>query len=229
MTRCLPRRWPFWPSLMVALAVVAMLGLGIWQVQRAGGKKLLIAQVRANPGLPAISFPHLGPVDRSLLFRRSSVMCLRVVGWRSDAGRTKDGRTGFRQIAECATGAEGPGALIALGVAPRPGQPPHWSGGPVRGWIGEEPDRRTLTQRLTGPHVPLRPMLIAESAPVPDLAPLAPPNADAIPDNHLFYAIQWFAFAAIAALIYVLALARRQAAGQDGNDDGKQGAAPGDS
>jgi cytochrome oxidase assembly protein ShyY1 len=36
------------------------------------------------------------------------------------------------------------------------------------------------------------------------------PSPDSIPNNHLSYAIQWFLFAAAAALIYVLALRLRQ-------------------
>ena len=36
-----------------------------------------------------------------------------------------------------------------------------------------------------------------------------PPSPASIPNNHLFYAIQWFLFAGIAALIYGLALRKR--------------------
>ena len=37
----------------------------------------------------------------------------------------------------------------------------------------------------------------------------APPSPDTIPNNHLSYAIQWFLFAGIAVVIYVLALRGR--------------------
>ena len=37
----------------------------------------------------------------------------------------------------------------------------------------------------------------------------APPSIESIPNNHLAYAVQWFLFAAVAAIIYVIALRRR--------------------
>ena len=52
-------------------------------------------------------------------------------------------------------------------------------------------------------------MLIA-GEPVPGLKPLAPPNVADVPNNHLAYAVQWFFFAGIAAIIYVLALRKRK-------------------
>ncbi len=50
--------------------------------------------------------------------------------------------------------------------------------------------------------------LVAASAP-PGLEPSAPPTLASIPNNHRFYALQWFAFAAIALVIYGLALRKR--------------------
>ena len=44
----------------------------------------------------------------------------------------------------------------------------------------------------------------------PGLVASALPTPDSIPNNHLSYAIQWFLFAAIAGVIYVLALKRRE-------------------
>ena len=38
------------------------------------------------------------------------------------------------------------------------------------------------------------------------------PSMDAIPNNHRFYAVQWFLFAAMAALIYFLAVRKRMRA-----------------
>ena len=44
---------------------------------------------------------------------------------------------------------------------------------------------------------------------LPGLEASAPPSLDSIPNNHRSYAIQWFLFAGIAALIYGLALRQR--------------------
>lgn len=207
-------RIPLIPTIIVIAAVLAMIGLGVWQLQRKNEKEAAIAVAAANPGKAAISFPPFAPVDQAVLFRPSSVQCLRVVGWRTEAGKAADGATGYRYIAECATGAEGPGALVAVGVAQKPDLQPRWTGGQVQGWISQEPDHRPLLARISGPLPPLRPMLIARAAPE-GMKPVAPPSVADVPNNHLAYAVQWFLFAAVAVIIYALALRRRQ--GQPGN------------
>jgi surfeit locus 1 family protein len=203
------RRLPIMPTLIVACAVAAMIGLGIWQLTRHREKQAVLSVLSGNPARPAVSFPGFGPVPRDLLFRPSSVTCLRVVGWREEAGKAADGSTGYRAIAECATGAEGPGALVTVGVMGRPGTSPDWRGGKVEGWISEEPDHRSMLSRLAGRAVPLRPMLIARS-PAAGLKAAAPPSVGDVPNNHLAYAVQWFFFAAVAVVIYLLALRKRQ-------------------
>ena len=50
--------------------------------------------------------------------------------------------------------------------------------------------------------------LVAATAP-PGLEPSAPPSIDQIPNNHRAYAVQWFLFALIAGVIYVLAVRKR--------------------
>lgn len=202
------RRLPWLPTLIVAAAVLAMIGLGAWQLQRRSEKETMLALAAANVGKPPVAYPTTPPVPADMLFRPSSVHCLSVVGWRVEAGRAADGSTGYRQIAECTTGAEGPGALVAVGIAQKPTTRPAWNGGQVRGWIGQEPDHRSLLARMTGKATPLRPMLIAQEAPA-GLKRAAPPSTADVPNNHLAYAVQWFFFAAIAVVIYLLALRRR--------------------
>ena len=51
--------------------------------------------------------------------------------------------------------------------------------------------------------------MIVSDSPAPGLVRTAPPNPADIPNNHLSYAFQWFAFAAAALIIYVLALRTR--------------------
>lgn len=203
-------RIPVIPTIIVALAVLVMIGLGIWQLQRRGEKAQAIALAASNPAKPAIAFPRLPPVTPDLLFRASSLHCLRVAGWQVEAGRAADGSTGYRHIAQCVTGAEGPGALVAIGVTQRPDAKPDWTGGQIAGWISEEPDHRALISRIGGKASPLRPMLIARIAP-PGLKASAPPSAEDVPNNHLAYAVQWFLFAGVAVIIYILALRRRAA------------------
>jgi surfeit locus 1 family protein len=202
------RRLPLIPTIIVLLAVATMIGLGIWQLKRRGEKEAAVAILRANPDKPSVAFPKLPPVDPELMFRRSSVHCLRVTGWRREAGRATDGSMGFRAIAECSTGAEGPGALINIGVAPRADTIPQWTGGQIEGWISEEPDHRSLLSRTFGKAPPQRPMLIART-PAPGLKAATPPHIEDIPDNHLAYAVQWFLFAGVALVIYIIAVRKR--------------------
>ena len=51
-------------------------------------------------------------------------------------------------------------------------------------------------------------MLVA-ATPANGLEASAPPSLKDVPNNHLAYAVQWFLFAGIAAIIYGLALRRR--------------------
>lgn len=202
------RSLPIIPSLIVAAAVLVMIGLGIWQLQRRDEKAAMLALAAANPARPPVAYPVMPPVPAELLFRRSSVHCLHVARWRTEAGRAADGSTGYRYIAECATGIEGPGVLVAAGVGQKPDLTPRWTGGQVAGWISEEPDHRSLMVRIGGHAPPLRPMLIAARAPQ-GLKSAAPPSIADVPNNHLAYAVQWFLFAAIAPVIYLLALRKR--------------------
>jgi surfeit locus 1 family protein len=51
-------------------------------------------------------------------------------------------------------------------------------------------------------------MIVNESA-APGLKPSPLPDPSSVPNNHLSYAVQWFIFAAIALIIYGLALRKR--------------------
>ena len=104
------------------------------------------------------------------------------------------GEPGYVHIIDCATGAEGPGMSVEVGWSKEPNAKVIWAGGPVSGIIG--PDRHT------------RMRLVAGSSP-PGLEPSAPPSVASIPNNHRSYALQWFSFALIALVIYVLALRKR--------------------
>jgi surfeit locus 1 family protein len=204
-------RLPVIPSLIVALAVAAMLALGVWQLDRRNEKAALIARYTANLGLPPMAYAELAPVPAESMFRKARVTCLRVVGWRIEGGRTAAGISGYRRIAECVTGAEGPGALVDMGVTMDASRTPLWSGGAVDGVITTEPQHTSFVGRLFVRAAPLRPMLVADR-PAPGLSASAPPNPADVPNNHLAYAVQWFVFAGIAVLIYALALRRRQRA-----------------
>lgn len=187
-------KWPLVPTILVGLAVATMVGLGIWQLQRKGQKEALLAHYEAAAGLEAVTWPSVPDPGALPLFRKSALMCIKVIDIRSVSGSNAAGKPGFAHIASCQTGgAEGPGAKVAIGWSERP-QSPTWNGGPISGIIA--PDNEQLIK------------LIATDK-VEGLDMLARPSPDQIPNNHLLYAIQWFIFAAAAAIIYVLAVRKR--------------------
>ena len=189
------RRVPVIPTIIVAAAVAVMIGLGIWQLQRATWKEQLLAQYGQAQKLPPIVWPTV-PLknDQLPLFRYATGVCLRPVARHATAGENLRGETGYSQIVDCATGAEGPGMSVDIGWSKNPTAKFDWRGGPVSGIIA--PDRRTRIR------------LVAAGA-VPGLEPSAPPSLASIPNNHRSYAVQWFSFAAIALIIYGLALRKR--------------------
>ena len=89
------KRLPVIPTMVVGLAVLAMLVLGVWQLQRRGEKEALIARYIANLNLPPMAYPQLAPVPPEAMFRKARVHCLRVAGWRIEGGRTPGGQAVF--------------------------------------------------------------------------------------------------------------------------------------
>ena len=75
------------------------------------------------------------------------------------------------------------------------GQPdlaiPEWEGGAVEGIIA--PDTQHVIRLVT-------------SEPVAGLQKSQPPSIEDIPNNHMAYAVQWFLFAGIAFVIFLIAL-----------------------
>ncbi|MFN3619266.1 SURF1 family cytochrome oxidase biogenesis protein [Sphingorhabdus sp.] len=187
-------RFPVIPTILVTLAVATMIGLGIWQLQRKGEKDALLSRYEAAVGLPAVAWPAVPDPKALPLFRRSSLMCVRVIKIETVSGSNASGKAGFAHVASCQTGgAEGPGAQVAIGWSERP-QSPKWGGGPVRGVIA--PEGAQLIK-------------LVSTDPLDGLEILAEPSPSQIPNNHLLYAIQWFIFAAAATIIYVLAVRKR--------------------
>jgi surfeit locus 1 family protein len=188
------RRLPIIPTILVALAVAAMIGLGIWQLDRAREKDELIERYAAAPRQPPIEFPTM-PIGEDLpLFRRATGNCLEPVTKRVVAGQNRAGETGYVHIVHCRTGAEGPGMAVQIGWSKDPQAGAGWSGGPVSGIIAPDSEHR---------------MRLVAGDPAPGLQASAIPSVESIPNNHFMYAMQWFLFAAIAGIIYLLAVRKR--------------------
>jgi len=185
------RKLPIIPTILVALAVATMIGLGIWQLERRQQKEALLASYAAAAGKPPIGWPSIPPKEPLPLFRAATGNCLSVAGFRTAPGQSAGGEPGFLVIADCITGAEGPGLSVELGWSKNPNAGRDYRGGLVSGVIG--PDSKSR-------------MRLVAATPGPGLEASAPPSTDTIPNNHLSYAIQWFLFALVAVVIYMLAL-----------------------
>jgi surfeit locus 1 family protein len=184
----LVRRPPIVPTLVVLVAVAVMISLGFWQLRRLHEKEALLSrysQARVTP--EEIAWPR-GDAD-VLLYRRAKLTCDAVTDHSSMAGRNVRGEAGAAQTAQCVL-PDGAEALVVLGWSRQPNVAANWQGGEVHGVIAPGP------------------RLVADP-PLDGLEANAIPDPADIPNNHLSYAIQWFFFAATAAVIYVLALRKR--------------------
>ena len=196
------RRVPILATLIVAAAVAAMIALGIWQLGRARWKEDLLAQYSAAAAMPAVDLDPLldGRAQLPpLSFRRALVTC-EAQGAEADihAGRNLRDMVGQVYVIPCRPGAAGLAGRIRVNMG--------WSELP------DGPRRLSLHGVVAG-----RLSVVGEDGPVmltaataaPPLVPSQPTSIDAIPNNHMSYAFQWFFFAAAASVIYVLALRRR--------------------
>ena len=199
------RKLPVLPTLVVLLAVATMVWLGAWQLQRRAEKETLLARAAAN--LDRATVPLPAQITDALLFARVSATCASTGAWTMAAGRAVDDSTGYRHIVACRT-TDGRIVPVDKGVSTDFAIKPVWAGGPVTGTLSHAPGSTSLLDRLTGNATPPQPMIVADT-PAPGLKASRRPDPASLPNNHLAYAVQWFAFAVAAIVIYLLALRRR--------------------
>lgn len=186
-------RIPIIPTLVVVAAVATMIALGVWQLQRRDGKEALIARYsQAQTLSSSVAWPRDAATRADALFRHSGFTCERVVARGAVAGHSASGETGWAQTATCAIGG-GFEAEVVLGWARDPRQV-DWAGGTVIGFVapGANDEARLIA-----------------SPPLAGLSASAHPDPRDMPNNHFAYAVQWFIFAAMALVIYVLAVRKR--------------------
>lgn len=198
------RRVPVFATLVVIAMVGVMVALGLWQLARAEKKSAALARYDANLAAPPLVVRDR--VDLSdHLFRKAEAIC--------KPGRTRlegAGRFGFRRLAECRSLDGGQTLQVQLGTTRDLGPGTDWPGGRVTGFLTEAPDSRSVLRQAFD-RVQAGPMIVADP-PLDDLAANPRPSVSEIPNNHRSYAFQWFAFAALALIIYGLALQQRRKA-----------------
>jgi surfeit locus 1 family protein len=196
------RRWPLVPTLVVLVAAAVMIRLGFWQLDRLEEKAALIArhQQALAQDEPLAGFPGDGT---QYLYRKAGFACDEVIGWNAIAGRNAADEAGYVHVALCevddvySVGGPDFDAEVVIGWSRSPDSP-DWDGGAVSGIIARGGE---LGWRLVA------------NPPQAGLQANAIPDPKDLPNNHLAYAVQWFLFAALALVIYVLALRRKQGEG----------------
>ncbi|MDT0575249.1 SURF1 family cytochrome oxidase biogenesis protein [Croceicoccus sp. F390] len=188
------RRLPILPTIIVLAAALIMVGLGIWQYQRAGEKTALIQYYKAaGDRVDAVAFPTTDAANEASLYRRSSFSCRTVLEMGAIGATAADGTRGWGQTANCRL-ADGSEAQVMLGWMSEPTLT-NWQGGDVSGIVA--PAGRNVRLMSDPPQAGLR--------------PLAAPDPRNLPNNHMTYMVQWFFFAATALIIYGLAVRARLA------------------
>ena len=197
------RRLPLLPTLIVAAAAAVMIGLGIWQLQRAQWKDGLLVDYAVAATMPALDLDPLrvgtAPLP-PLAFRRVLITCRAEdvePEWRG--GRNRAGQGGYVALVPCRPAADGLAGRVIVNAG--------WAALPHR-------DRRLSLVGIVAGHlgadVEGEPLILTAATPSAPLAASAPARIEDVPNNHRAYAVQWFFFAGVAALIYLLALRRRR-------------------
>jgi cytochrome oxidase assembly protein ShyY1 len=187
------KRIPILPTLIVLIAVGVMIRLGFWQLERLGEKEAMLARYEAAQASGSeVRWPDSPAMVERALYHRSQVDCRAVRAPTTLSGRNASGEAGLAHFVTCID-AEGGARQVVIGWSRDPSSPA-WTGGSVTGWIAPGP------------------RLVADP-PLAGLAANARPDPRDIPNNHLAYAVQWFLFAGVALVIYVLALRGRMRGG----------------
>jgi cytochrome oxidase assembly protein ShyY1 len=191
------RRLPVLPTIIVALVAAGCIAAGIWNLGRAKFHEAELRSYQAASQLPPVAFPTAPTPNAQLpLYRYATGNCLRVVNRRTSVGESQTGEPGFAIILDCQTGAEGPGMSVQVGWSKNPNAATSWSGGVVSGEIVRDERSR---------------IRLVAATPAPGLEPNGPVKAavSVSPAQNRGYALQFFSFAAIALIIYGLAVRKR--------------------
>ena len=199
------RRLPLIPTVMTLVMLAVLVRLGFWQLERREQKHRLIADLEAAETLPPVTpseFYRAMIGAGSVQYRRAHVICRpgRVTPYDFRGGESAAGQSGFLVLVACRepayTRGRGPDLVVVAGFTDRPElRAPLVVDTEFDGTVIERPYGKAAGRPMF--------MLIPKTA-VPPLQPSRLPTPGDLPDNHLSYALQWFAFAATLAIIYGL-------------------------
>ncbi|WP_108791612.1 SURF1 family cytochrome oxidase biogenesis protein [Erythrobacter sp. Alg231-14] len=195
------KRLPIIPTILVLAAAGVMVWLGFWQLGRADEKAALIAEYEHQAEVQETIDITIGSDE--VVYRPVNLTCDEPSDWKAVAGRNARGQAGFahRYLCHIVPGSDFTDnappeshTYADVGWSSSPTNP-NFAGGVVKG----------VPVRM-GDH-----FKIIASESLAGLEPLAKPDPNDLPNNHLAYAGQWFFFALTALIIYWLAVRSRLA------------------
>ena len=203
------RRPPLFATLVVLLAVAAMIGLGLWQLQRLAWKEGLLARYTAGAGITAPIVVSGATLPATAAYRHVLWDCPVAGADQVVGGRNVNGQSGWAHVVLCShrSGTVDTIVPVVIGwsVAVAPVQ---WAGGNLTGVAVPGIKTGVVLPAAGGAFHNLDWHVVADP-PLAGLVANARPDPREIANNHLSYAIQWFFFAATALIIYLLALRKR--------------------
>ncbi len=217
-----------WASVVALPAFVVLLGLGTWQVQRLEWKQELIADRAAALDLPAAPLPVDGAPLATFDYRRVSVTGRFLHNAEFHLGpRVFRGQVGLHVVTPFERSG-GPIVLVDRGWVPEAARAASARAeGQVAGTVTLEGVARTdsphnvftpsndaaanqwfwidIAAMAKHAGIALQPAFVeAGTAPNPGALPIGGQTRVELPNNHLGYAVTWYALAAALAVIYTI-------------------------
>lgn len=220
-----------WPTLITIPAVLVMLGLGTWQVQRLFWKQELIAERQAGIAAPVTPWAEAeGRLPELHWHRVSAEGEFLNDGELVLAARSMNGNPGYHIVTPFRI-AGGPVLMVDRGWVPldrkeptarpqgqiagattvtgilRPGHEPNWltpDNQPEKNfWFWIDLPAMARAAGAEGQGV-TEAYLEADATPNPGGYPIGGQTRTELPNDHLQYAITWYALAVALAVIYIL-------------------------
>jgi surfeit locus 1 family protein len=212
------RRIPIFSTIVVIAAVLTMIGLGIWQLQRKQEKEALIALYSRSAGNGAVVdnwYSDPFTADPSFAYRRVAGDCMPIGDPQLVSGRSASGQSGLVAAVPCRilSGFDLAGSYVLVLGWTDSVEKMRWNGGKFAGTLVPTTKMNVMQPEESGKgydrfvHAEYH---IVADPPLAGLEPMAKPDPGDLPNNHLAYAGQWFFFALTALVIYVLALQRKR-------------------
>jgi surfeit locus 1 family protein len=233
----MPRRKSlFWPSAFAVSGFLLLLGLGSWQVERLFWKEALIAERQAAVTAPPMALPPSLEAARGLEYRRVNAAGAFLADRELFLGATdEDGHLGYhvieplrlssgdillvdrgfvpgdRKLPESRAAGEPQGEVTITGLLRLPPDTkPYWfipdNSAARNYWIWVDIPAMAAAAHLDR----VLPFYVdADATPNPGGLPQGGQTRMDLPNNHLQYAITWYALAAALAVIYIIFIRRR--------------------